>query len=36
MDITTATAAALTLQLIALYDAIVEVDVANKQVSILQ
>jgi hypothetical protein len=36
MDITTATTAALTLQLIALYDAIVEVDVANKQVSILQ
>lgn len=36
LDIGTATAAALTLQLIALYDAIIEVDVANKQVSLLQ
>lgn len=36
LDIGTATAAALTLQLIAMYDAVFEIDVANKQVAILQ
>lgn len=36
LDLGTATAAALTLQLIALYDAVFEIDVANKQVAILQ
>lgn len=36
LDIGTATASALTLQLIAMYDAVIELDVANKQVAILQ
>lgn len=36
LDLGTATASALTLQLVALYDAVVEIDVGNKQVAILQ
>lgn len=36
LDLGTATASALTLQLIAMYDAVFEIDVANKQVAILQ
>jgi hypothetical protein len=36
LELGTATAAALTLQLIAMYDAVIEVDVGNKQVAILQ
>jgi hypothetical protein len=36
LDLGTATASALTLQLVALYDAVFEIDVANKQVAILQ
>jgi len=36
LDLGTATAAALVLQLVAMYDAVFEIDVANKQVAILQ
>jgi len=36
LDLGTATAAALTLQLVALYDAVFEIDISNKQVAILQ
>jgi hypothetical protein len=36
LDLGTATAAALTLQLVAMYDAVFEIDIANKQVAILQ